>query len=174
MINKGIFAEKSYGNRKGGGAGSCQILNMRQIQENVAKDTNPCTWLSLTSSKHLTYPLGVPFLILLHGEIHILRLFHDDSISMEAAQSLSLSDVRKALFHPPFLPSSLQRSCITYARITTRDQNRLQHGSKMSARHPYAVSSSSSMQVTTESLQKKRTTSSKSLLLSISHTQSWD
>ena len=127
---------------------------MRQIQENVAKDTNPCTWLSFTSSKHLTYSLGVPFLILLLGEI-ILRLFHDDSISMETAQSLSLSDVRNTLFHPPFLPSSLQRSCISYGWITTRDQNRLQHGSKVSARHPYAVSSSSSMQVTTVSLEKK-------------------
>ena len=64
-------------------------------------------------------------------------------------------NVRNALFHPPFLPSSLQRSCISYGRITTRDQNRLQHGSKVSARHPYAVSSSSSMQVTTVSLEKK-------------------
>ena len=56
---------------------------------------------------------------------------------METAQSLSLSDIRNALFHTPFLPSSLQRSCISYGRITTRDQNRLQHGSKVSARHPF-------------------------------------
>ena len=153
---------------------------MRQLQENVAKDTNPCAWLSLTSSKDLTYPLGIPLLILLPGEIHIMRLFHDDLVSMETAQSLSLSDVRNALFHPPFLPSSLHNHAyhkdelLLGIKIVYSMDGTLKSAPQVSARHPYPVSLSSSMPATIVSLQKMRNTSRKSLLLSISHTQSWD